>query len=252
MKTPALSASMDRRLLVNYRVDPDILASRLPSPFRPALVGGHGVAGICLLRLRGVRPVGFPAAVGLASENAAHRVAVEWDTTDGTATGVYVPRRDTSSRLSALAGGRLFPGRQHRARFDVVEGDGRYRIGVTSLDGEVDVYVDASVSERVMAGSVFDDLDAASRFFRSAPVGYAPASDPGAFDGVELGTDGWAMTPVHLAETRSSFFDDPRRFPPGTATPDSAFLMAGICTTWSARPRMRADGLATVAGAASR
>ncbi len=94
---------MERRLLVNYRVDPDLLASFLPAPFLPALVGGYGIAGICSIRLSQVRPAGVPAKLGLTSENAAHRVAVCWDDAAGPVTGVYVPRRDTSSRLSALA-----------------------------------------------------------------------------------------------------------------------------------------------------
>jgi hypothetical protein len=35
---------MERLILVNYRVDPDLLGSYLTAPFRPVLVGGHGVA----------------------------------------------------------------------------------------------------------------------------------------------------------------------------------------------------------------
>jgi hypothetical protein len=64
---PSLRATMQRRVLVNYRVDPVVLASLLPRPFRPALVAGQGVAGICLIRLGAIRPVGFPSAVGLTS-----------------------------------------------------------------------------------------------------------------------------------------------------------------------------------------
>jgi hypothetical protein len=140
-----------------------------------------------------------------------------------------------------MAGGRLFPGWQHPARFAVNEGDGRYRIEVTSRDGEVDVLVDAVVSDRVMPGSLFHDLESASRFFRNAPIGYAATPRAGTFDGVELGTDGWALAPLQITEVRSSYFDDIHRFPSGTATPDSAFLMAGLYTTWSARPRVSAD-----------
>lgn len=76
---------MDRRILVNYRIDPDVLASALPAPFRPALVDGQGVSGICLIRLRHLRPAGLPAALGV-------------DTPDGPVTGVYIPRRDTTWR----------------------------------------------------------------------------------------------------------------------------------------------------------
>ena len=67
VRAPALRAVMERRLLVNYRVDPELLASLLPAPFRPILVGGYGVAGICLIRLAGIRPAGVPAGAGLTS-----------------------------------------------------------------------------------------------------------------------------------------------------------------------------------------
>src|SRR5499425_3944583 len=140
MKAPALAAVMERRILVNYRVDPDLLGSYLPAPFRPALVAGQGVAGLCLIRLGRIRPAGLPAA-GLRSENAAHRVAVCWDGPDGPVTGVYIPRRDTSSRLAALVGGRLFPGWHHLARFRVEEHEGRFRVQADSRDGVIRLLV---------------------------------------------------------------------------------------------------------------
>jgi hypothetical protein len=122
MKAPALAAVMERRILVNYRVDPDLLGSYLPAPFRTALVGGHAVAGICLIRLGHIRPAGL-------------------------------------------------------------------RIEV---------------------------------------------------DGVELETANWTLQPLSLNKVASSFFDDRRRFPAGTAVPDSAFLMSGLSTVWHPQPRLRA------------
>ncbi|MFN2608421.1 MAG: hypothetical protein ABR511_11125 [Acidimicrobiales bacterium] len=89
-----------------------------------------------------------------------------------------------------------------------------------------------------MTGSVFTSTDDASSFFRCAPVGYAATPRPGAFDGVELGTCGWGMTAMAVTDARSSFFDDPGRFPPGTATLDSAFMMEGLETTWRPQPRL--------------
>src|SRR5258708_1017358 len=110
MRLPTICGVIDRRILVNYRVDPNLLTAILPRPFRPQAIHGFGMAGICLIRLREVRPRGFPSWMGLASENAAHRIAVEWDDGDQLRHGVYVVRRDTNSRLNALAGGRIFPG----------------------------------------------------------------------------------------------------------------------------------------------
>jgi uncharacterized protein YqjF (DUF2071 family) len=106
MRRPRLSSVVERRLLVNYRVDPTVIAGLLPAPLRPQQVNGQAVAGICLIRLGRVRPRSVPYGFGLRSENAAHRVAVEWDGPEGPRTGVYIPRRDSGSIVNVLAGGR--------------------------------------------------------------------------------------------------------------------------------------------------
>ena len=57
MRVPVIQGIIDRRILVNYRVD----AGR-PSKgsyllrFEPKLVNGYGIAGICLIRLKDMRP----------------------------------------------------------------------------------------------------------------------------------------------------------------------------------------------------
>ena len=76
MRIPTIRGVIDRRVLVNFRVDPDVLARVCPAPFRPQIVNGFGVAGICLIRLKSIRPKLFPACLGISSENAAHRIAV--------------------------------------------------------------------------------------------------------------------------------------------------------------------------------
>src|SRR6188474_132109 len=77
MQLPVIHGVIDRRMLINYRVDPEVLWRLLPPPFQPQLVQGHGIAGVCLIRFRNLAPEWWPAA-GLSSENAAHRIAVEW------------------------------------------------------------------------------------------------------------------------------------------------------------------------------
>jgi hypothetical protein len=74
------------------------------------LVDSSAVAGICLLRLGGMRPavftrVGLPARIGWGAENAAHRIAVGWDDAQGTYLGVSVPKRRSVSWLAVTAGG---------------------------------------------------------------------------------------------------------------------------------------------------
>ena len=139
MRIPAIRGVIDRRVLVNFRVDPDVLSCVCPAPFRPHIVNGLGVAGICLIRLKHIRPRFLPSFLGISSENAAHRIAVEWDADGDTRTGVFIPRRDTSSLLNAICGGRIFPRVHNRARFDVSETDNKYHIEMDSLDGSVHV-----------------------------------------------------------------------------------------------------------------
>lgn len=65
--------------------------------------------------MKNIKPKGFPNFVGISSENGAHRIAVEWDEDGIVKNGVYIPRRDTSSNLNAVVGGRIFPGKHYLA-----------------------------------------------------------------------------------------------------------------------------------------
>jgi hypothetical protein len=226
---------VERRLLVNYRVDPAAAAGLVPAPFRPQVVDGCAVAGVCLIRLGHVRPVGLPRVLGRSSENAAHRVAVEWDTPDGPACGVYITRRDTNALVNTLVGGRLFPGEHHRARFRVDERSDEVRVAFDSLDGDTSVDVRVAPASRFDSG-LFPDLAAASDFFQAGSVGYSPARG-GSLDGLELCTSAWRVEPVQVVSARSSFFDAGGPFPPGSAELDCALLMRDVPVTWRPLPR---------------
>ena len=105
MRIPVIRGLIDRRILVNYRVKPEVLARLVPAPFRPKLINGMGMAGVCLIGLKHLRPTFLPAFLGFSSENAAHRIAVEWDDNGETKEGVFVPRRDrVQSPTIALLG----------------------------------------------------------------------------------------------------------------------------------------------------
>lgn len=242
---------IERRILVNYRVRPDALQRVLPEPFRPQLVGGAGIAGICLIRLAQVRPLLpwlgprfvseiIPPWLGLASENAAHRIAVEWDQDGETRHGVYIPRRDTSSRLNRLIGGRLFPGYHHHAQFKVEEGQNRYRVVLDSDDGLTHLVIDARRTEQFPPTSVFGSLGEASEFFRLGSLGYSATPSAGVFDGLELKSLNWSVEPLETIHVESSFFDDRRRFPRGSCEFDSALLMRRIAHQWHARAPLTA------------
>lgn len=235
MYLPTLKGTIDRRLLVNYRVDPARLHELLPAPFRPKLIHGMGIAGICLIRLKHLRPRGLPTAIGFWSENAAHRIAVEWDEQGTVREGVYIPRRDSSSRLNALVGGRLFPGAHHHAHFAVTEADEDYSVRMVSDDGETRVAVEARRTSRLPERSIFASLDEASMFFERGALGYSATSRPGSLDCLELCCKNWRVEPLDVTRAESTFFDDPNRFPSGSAELDCALLMREIRHEWYVR-----------------
>lgn len=244
VKLPAVRGVIDRRILANYRVDPTALGRVLPEPFEPWTVDGWGIGGICLIRLTGMRPPGVPAALGMRSENAAHRIAVEWPQDDERRRGVYVPRRDTDSWLQTALGSRLFSGAYSHAAFETEDGDGEYFVHMRSDDGAANVLVDGAAAETLPADSVFPSLEAASTFFREGSLGYAPAErgvdgtvgDEGerTFEGVELDTDEWAVEPMQVEDVCSGYFES-ERFPDDVVEFDCALLMRDINHAWRQR-----------------
>ncbi|WP_116450844.1 DUF2071 domain-containing protein [Blastococcus litoris] len=240
MRLPRIDGEIERRLLVNYRVDPDVLRPLLPSRFRPQTVDGAAVAGICLIRLGHLRPHGLPRPLGVAStENAAHRIAVEWDGPDGVETGVYIPRRDSSSWLTVLLGGRAFPGVHSHARFEVTETDEDLRVAFRADDGEAAVGVHVRLTPELDHSALFTDVAAASAFFEAGAVGWSP-DRAGGVEGVRLATSAWRVDPAQVVSCRSSFFDDGLRFPAGSAELDSALVMRRVPVTWGALPSVAA------------
>lgn len=236
MKIPAITGLIRRRLLVNYRIAPEAARRVIPEPFRPKLVNGFAIGGICLIRLEGERPTGVPKMLGMASENAAHRFAVEWtDPGGGVREGVYVPRRDTDSFINRVAGGRVFASEYHAAKFRVLDQDGRIDFRMESTDGEVAVTIIAEETDDFPTESVFRGLEEASRFFEAGSLGYSPDSHGSRLAGVELVTNEWQVRPLRVEEERTSFFDDRSRFPEGSVAFDHALIMRDIHHEWRQR-----------------
>lgn len=226
---PVIRGVIDRRILVNFRVKPETIDTVLPEEFTPQIVNGHAIGGICLIRFRELRPRGVPPQLGIGSENAAHRIAVEWTEGGEERTGVYVPRRDTNSTFNTLLGGRLFPGVHHHASFDVHEPSGHYEIGMRSNDDETQVNVVGEQAESLPEDSVFDSLSAASEFFEQGSIGHSPNNRKNEYDTLELRTFNWEVTPLSVESVSSSYFEE---FSDDAVEFDHALLMEDIDHEW--------------------
>lgn len=217
---PAMASTIDRRLLVNWRADPAVVGPLLPPGFRPQIVAGHAVVGVCLIRLRHLRPARAPRWLGLTTESAAHRVAV---LDRHGRPGVYVLRRDTDSRLAALAGGRLFPGPHALARFDVDEHDDELHLAFRSDDGTA--VTAAGRIDPAAGSSLFPTSGAARDFFACGATAHSPDRTATGLDAVTLTADRFDLEPVAIHHATSTRWDP-------IATPDGAYVMRAVPATW--------------------
>jgi hypothetical protein len=227
-----------RRILVNFRVDPDVMQRHLPRGFEPELVNGHGIAGICLIRLEREGPSWMPFGLGLSSENAAHRYAARRRRGNGVdELSVFIARRDSSSLFTALFGGRAFPGEHARARFDVRDEGDAIDLKMEAADG-LRVELRARTARSLPAGSTFGSLEVASGFVRNGALGYSATRAGTRLDAMCLAANDWALTPLRVDSIDSTYFEDRRRFPSGSVELDSAVLMRDIEHEWRS-----ADGI---------
>jgi len=238
MRLPKVHGTIKRRLLVNFRIDPEVMQRHLPAPFRPKLHEGNAIAGICLIRLEDIRPRRVPRILGLSSENAAHRVAVVWEDETGSHEGVYIPRRDTGSLVNHLAGGRLFPGEHQRAKFQVVEDEQGIALHMRSADGRVEIDIVGRSADQLPETSVFRTVGEASAFFEAGGVGYSVTSSGRRLDGVVLKTESWSVAPLAIERAHSSYFADREMFPAGSIGFDCALVMRNIPHEWETAAEM--------------
>ena len=174
----------------------------------------------------------MPQAVGLSSENAAHRVAVLWDEDGETREGVFISRRDTNSQINHLFGGRIFPGEHHHAHFSVAESDAEISLKMKSDDAAVVVEVAGRINPSLPATSIFPSLADASAFFEKGSIGYSVTRERERLDGLELRTEGWRVEPLEISNIYSSYFADKTKFPDGSIEFDHALIMRDVEHEW--------------------
>lgn len=155
---PVLEGLIRRRILLNLRVDPELVRPTIPEPLELNVQHGYAIVGVCLIGLEQIRPKALPAAIGLTSENMAHRVAVRFPVDGAKQDGVFVWRRDTDQRLVSLLGGRLFPGVQGHATFAIDERENGVTFDATTGGGEADVAVDVDFRRDWRSTPAFGDL----------------------------------------------------------------------------------------------
>lgn len=214
-----------RRIILNWRVNPDGLQKILPAPF------------ICIIELEEMRPKGMPAFVGMRSINAAPRIAVEWPHEDSFEQGVYIPHRYTSAKWNTVVSKlRFFPTASGAGDIEVEESeDGRISAHAVAPDG-MRLSFSGQAAGALDENSIFKSTQEASDFLKAAQVAYSPkeireSSDIGLeFDAIKLKTYEWQASALSKNEAECTFISD--NFKGDEANFDSALIMRGIGHEW--------------------
>src|SRR5262249_12102138 len=140
--------------------------------------------------------------------------------------------------VGRLAGGRLFPGAHHAARFDVRDDGREIHFAMRSRDGRTSIELRARAATAMPPTSSFASFADASAFLERGSLGYSPAGRA-RLDGVRLATRTWKLQPLDVDYVRSSWFGDVTRFPPGSVEFDSALVMRDAESGWLPIPPLR-------------
>mgnify|MGYP000926046395 CR=1 FL=1 len=234
-----MTGIIKHRILLNYKIDAEVMTQNSPAGFTPKLVNGYAVGGICQVSLKQMRPAGFPASIGLTSHNAAHRVAVVNSEGDE---GVLVLRRDTNSKANVLVGGRIFAGVYTKAHFDVYNDADDYEVTITrkkvrdqGVEGgnNTVMHIQGQIKKSLPLNSIFRDVEDVSQFFKAGNRGWSPqCQNSCVYDEVELKTQTWNMQPLEVKSHYSGYFMNETMFPKGSVKFDHAIIMRDIEHSW--------------------
>lgn len=241
---------IDRKVIVQYRVDPDVLALQLPEPYRPRLIRGVGVAGVCVFRVRGFHHRLLPTILQNVSENIVYRVGVEWTEDQKLCAGVYTLRQETSSLLKSTLERRTSWGtRLFHAHIRVDDHEGTYRIAACSRDAQFRLLIQAQLQREFTAHSVFRSAEDAAEFLeRQFEASVNPDDSRPTVLGTRHATGldeynvGWHVEPLAIQQLVTEFFDDTARFPAGAIQFDCAVVASSVQPAWSSEPGLCIEG----------
>lgn len=202
-KNPAWEGLIARRILLNFRADIEVARTLVPEPLEVVEQNGCAVVGVCLMRLEQLRPAGSPAALGITSENMAHRIVVRDPAGAARKDGIFVWRRDSDQPL--------FPG-VHHAQFRVNETEHGLALEVRTEKNEANVWFGAVPARDWRGSPLFRTVAAARRFL-------GPCS-------------GGPCQPLEVHGLHTAFYEDRKRFPRGSVEFDSALIIR--CLPFSA------------------
>lgn len=233
MRRFAARSTIDRRIVVFFRVDPQAAAGALPPGSAAREIKGCGLAGIAIARRRSVPSTWLPDRFSTFHQ-AVHFVLAARTPTPRGGSGAVVARSDTSSRLLVWMGEHgLIRLRQQHARFRVVETREAIELVGDSDDRRMHLALKGRVTRWLPRQSVFGSVAQAHDFVRLDLEDLGLIGPETGSGGAGRGARRSRLQPLALERVEASWFDDSPLATAGALEFDSAFWVRDDELAWS-------------------
>lgn len=184
-----IHARLEERYLFNFRVEPEVLASRIPVQWlKPRLINGHGVVSFCILKLEHVRLWPIPEPLGVSTTSCAYRCGVIDVSGSSPQPSVYIAGRSTDLPLGEVLGPALL-GRMTKVRTDIAHRQDYVDVNVSHMDGTSLFSAKARTGTKKFDSRLFGSPDELIEFIKGGVSSYSPSSRPGHYSRVDLEED---------------------------------------------------------------
>lgn len=205
-------AQLDRVVAVSFAYPEEILRPLLPAGLEIDGYEGLGFVTVALVWTRGLRPAGFPAALGQDFFLAGYRVFTRLrDGSGRRLRGLKIIGSETDRRRMVWLGNLMTGYHYSHVKVAIDTRGTTTRIHATRADRStsLDLTFDDRGGEIALPpGSPFPDWRTARRFAGPMPFTFSPQAD-GSFVVIEGSRTDWTPRPVELKSWRVGMFDEP-------------------------------------------
>jgi hypothetical protein len=167
-----VTGTLDRCWLFTYRTPVEQARTLLPRPLELVTHGQYAFWNIVVCHISSMRPVHFPALIGVDYWHVAYRLYARLPLAQGDALeGLYFLRSDCDQHLMALAGNLLTDFHFHTAAFQLQRSQEALEMHLISPDMPAELCLLPDVAPRLEPHSAFASLDEAATFLKYKPYG---------------------------------------------------------------------------------
>jgi uncharacterized protein DUF2071 len=221
-----------RCLLVNFAVEPSLLAGALPPSIEPDVHKGRAFLSVVVGQMERMRPAGVPRALGITYNQIVYRAVVRCSGERG----VHFLRSDADSRMMSAFGNLMSFFRFHRSLIAFRSHDGVLDLDVTTssrIPGDIHATFTVGAPSSTLPGtSAFSTVEEAKHWLVELFVAFDRTPGSANIDLVRIRRGEWDVRVVEDLRGDYGFMTAGAPFTPETARLDSIFLVGDVPYYW--------------------